>query len=162
TVAAVVDADFPAIPGGRLREARDLAALDPGDWAGALRSAAAPIPAGTTLDAYARTRAMAAVTAFPEDALRHRAPRIPSALPGNVDRFQELLRADKGAFDRNFDELDIGDVPDREVLRSAHTEVRELVNTHPGLGLRAVLTGEGPDAAATVAARIGWVSDVLA
>jgi hypothetical protein len=39
TVAAVIDADLPVIPGGRLREARDLAALDPADWVRALEPA---------------------------------------------------------------------------------------------------------------------------
>ena len=50
TVAAVVNADVPAVPGGRLREARDLAVLDPDDWVRALESAAAPVPDGTTVE----------------------------------------------------------------------------------------------------------------
>jgi hypothetical protein len=162
TVAAVVDADFPSLPGGRLLEARDLAALDPGDWARALESAGAPVPAGTTLADHARTRAIAATIAFPEDAFRHRAPRLPVGLAGQVRHFQTLLRTNKDALDRDFDSLELADNPDREALRAAHAEVRALVNTHPGLGLREVFTNGTPDAAKVAATRIGWVADVLA
>ncbi|MFF9120455.1 neuraminidase-like domain-containing protein [Streptomyces massasporeus] len=162
TVAAVVDAAFPTLPGGRLREARDLAALDPADWVRTLESVGAPVPAGTTLEAHARTCAVAATSAFPEDALRHRAPRLPAGLADYVKRFRTLLRTSKDALDRHFDELDVRRGRNREALRAAHAEVRALVNTHPGLGLREVVTKGGADAASVVATRIGWVADVLA
>ena len=161
TVAAVVDADVAAIPGGRLRAARDLAALDPADWVRALQSARAPIPEGSTLQAHSRSRAVAATSAFPEDALRHRAARVPDDLDNHVERFRTLLRANPGALDRDFDDLDVRG-RGREALRAAHTAVRTLVRTHPGLDLHDVVTQGGADAAAVVATRVGWVAGVLA
>jgi len=156
-VAAVVDADVAAVPGGRLREARDLAALDPADWARALTAAGAPVPEGTTLEAHARTRAVAATAAFPEDALRHRAARVPDGLDGLLERFRTLLRANPDALDREFDDLEVRG-RGREALRAAHTAVRTLVKTHPGLGLHEAVTKGAPDAAAVVATRVGWAS----
>jgi len=163
-VAAVVDAAFPALPGGRLGEARDLAALEPGDWARALEAAGAEVPAGTTLEEHARSRAIVATRAFPEDALRSRAQRISNRLVEQVERFDVLATSNEDALDRDFDALELGDVSEREreTLRAAHGEIRALVNTHPGLGLREVLANGGPEAATIISTRIGWVSDVLA
>jgi hypothetical protein len=160
-VAAIVDADVAAVPGGRLREARDLAALDPADWARTLQAAQVPVPEGTTLQAQARTFAIAATSAFPEDALRHRAGRVPDGLEGQVESFRTLLDANPDALDQDFDDLDVPG-GDREALRAAHTAVRTLVKTHPGLDLHDVVTNGGPQAATVVATRVRWVADVLA
>ena len=163
-IAAVVDANFPALPGGRLREARDLAALEPNDWARAFADAGVPAPPGTTLEAHARTRAIAATRAFPEDAFRHRATRVSERIGEHVERLGPLFRKNKDALDRDFDALELDGVPKRgrAALRDAHTEVRALVNRHPGLGLRDVLAIGGPEAVKIAETRIGWVSEVLA
>ena len=162
--AAVVDADFPTLPGGRLREARDLAALEPSDWARAFGAAGVTAPAGTTLEAHARTRAVAATRAFPEEAFRHRTGRVSERLGEYVERLAPLLRKNKDALDREFDALEPDSVPKRgrAALRDAHAEVRALVNSHPGLRLREVLAEGGPEAVKTAKTRIGWVSEVLA
>jgi hypothetical protein len=163
-IAAVVGAEFPTLPDGKLRQARDLAALDPGDWARALKSAGAPVPEGVSLEEHARTRAIEATRAFPDAAFRHRAPRVPEHIGEHVERFHALLHTNKDALDRDFDELDLDGVSDHERahLRTAHAEVRAMANAHPGLGLRDVLVEGGPEAAKIAATRIGWVSQVLA
>lgn len=162
--AALMRAEFPAVPGGRLREARDLAVLEPRDWAVAMEAAGAPVPAGTTREAHARTRAIAATRAFPEEAFRHRAARTPQGLAQQVERFQLLLGANKNALDRDFDDLDLSGVPARQraAVREAHEELRALANAHPSLGLREVFATGGREAAAIAATRTGWVADVLA
>lgn len=163
-IAAVVDAHFPALPGGRLREARDLAALEPKDLARAFADAGVPAPAGTTLEAHARTRAIAATRAFPEDAFRHHATRVPERIGEHVERLGPLFRKNKDALDRGFDALDLEGLPEhgRAALQDAHAEVRALVSRHPGLGLREVLTKGGREAVKIVETRIGWVWEVLA
>lgn len=163
-ITAVVDANFPALPGGRLREARDLAALEPNDWARAFADAGVPAPAGTTLEAHARTRAIAATRAFPEDAFRHRATRVSERIGEHFERLGPLFRRNMDALDRDFDALDPEGLPKhgRVALQDAHAEVRALVYRHPGLGLREVLMKGGPEAVKIAVTRIGWVSEVLA
>jgi len=165
-IATVVDMDFPTLPGGRLREARDLAALEPSDWLRALADAGVPAPVGTTPEAHARTRAIAATRAFPEEAFRHRAGRVSERLAerlaGHVERLGPLFRKNRDALDRGFDELDGVPKRGRRALRDAHVEVRALVNTHPGLELGELLTNTGPEAVKIAELRIGWVSEVFA
>ena len=163
-LAAVVGAEFPTLPGGRLREARDLAALEPSDWLRALAAAGVTAPAGTTLEAHARTRAIAATRAFPENAFRHRAGRVSDRLGEYVERLGPLLRKNKDALDSEFEAIEPDGIPKRgrAALRDAHAEVRALVNLHPGLGLREVLVKGGPEAVKIAETRIGWVSEVLA
>jgi hypothetical protein len=162
-VAAVTQVEFPDLPEGRLRESRDLAALEPSDWVRAVEASGAAVPDGTTLEAHARSRAVEATRAFPEDAFRTRAARISGDLEEQLDRFQALTETNEDVLDRDFDGLELGEVSEdeRETLRVAHMHVRSLVNSHPGLGLREAVEKEGRRATRTVATRLGWVAEVL-
>lgn len=159
-VAAIIDAHIDAVPDGGLQRAGDLAALDPADWVPVLDAANAPIPAGVSREIQARDLAIAATSAFPEEALRARAPRIPDNLAQQVSPMRALLDIDKTALDKEFDALDLGGRADADELRAAHTQVAALVRTHPGLGLKDVFT-DSADPAAIAVTRIGWVSTVL-
>ena len=153
-VAKVLKLDIPALPNG-LVAARDLTALDPGDWVRALQAAGAAIPEGTTIEAHARTRAIAATQAFPKDALRHRVGRVPDQLDQHAAQVRKLLARDPKALDRP-----VGELADAD--RVAVGTVRGLVNTHPGLGLRELFAGGGADAAKVATTRIGWLGSVVA
>ena len=162
-VATILGAEFPTVPAGKLQEPRDLAALDPADWARALKLADAPLPDGVPLEDHARSRAMEVAQIYPDAAFRTRAARVPPQLDALVAQLQPLLKLEKNALARDFDTLDLGAIPpqDREPLREAHAGVRALANAHPGLGLLDLFATGDRDAARVAASRVGWVSDVL-
>jgi len=73
-VAALLDTEFPSLR-GKPQRARDLAAIDPADWARALENTGAPLPPDTTRAAQGRSVAIEVATAYPEDSFRRQVAR---------------------------------------------------------------------------------------
>lgn len=157
--------EFPALPEGRLRQARELALLEPDDWQRALEAAAVEPPAGTTAPEHARALALQAAGAFPDAAFRRHAATAPTGLEDAARRMAKVLDRDPEALTTPFDDLDLEGIPeaDHDALRQAHGTLQDLVNDHPGLGLAEVLTGSPAGEAAKAATRrVGQLADVLA
>jgi len=162
-VETMLKTEFPSVTTGRLQHARDLATLDPDDWHRALEAAGAPVPEGMSRATHARSLALDAAGAYPEDAFRQRVGRVPGELDRNVERLRALVDSNKDVFSRELDERDLAKLPDRDRdgVHEAHRVVRGLANMHPGLRLHEVFSKPGGKAAKIAAERIGWVSGVL-
>jgi len=162
---AMLGAEFASLQGGKLQHARDLAALEPHEWQRALDEARVPAPAGGSTAEFARTLAIEAARAFPEHAFRQRAGRAPADLDKKLDTLQSILAAHPDALTREFGDIDLGRVPsaERAALETAHRDVRNLANLHPGLGLHEVIakSGRTAETAKVVTERLGWINTVL-
>jgi len=164
-VGTMLRTDFPAVPGKRLRQVRDLAVLEPDDWQRSLKAAGIDPPAGTTAADHARGLALQAAGAFPDAAFRSRAAALPAGLDDAARRMQPVFERNPDALTTAFDDLDLEGIPDRDraALRPAHTTLRNLAHDHPGLGLAGVFAASpGAEAAKTATRLVGRLADVLA
>ena len=164
-VATLLTTDHPDLKTGRLQHARDLAALDPMAWERAIEAAGVDTPEGISRDAFARNLAISAATNFPNAAFVQRATRVPPKVADDFSTLRPLLEKESGAIARDFDTLDLGEVKEaeRDRLRAAHANLRDVANLHPGLGLHEVFAkqSDAAEAAAAVSERLGWMSTVF-
>ncbi len=162
-VSAVLQSEFSSIRNGRLQKARDLVALDAGEWESVLEQAGSPVPPGATRAQQARAFVKDAAGAFPHAAFVQRTKRVPNAIEDKVRAIQPLLVSNENALTVDFDALDLSEVSEsqRGQVKDAHASLKRFANLHPGLGLDEVLTGNDTDPvsrAKVVSERVGWLS----
>ena len=164
-VSTMLNAEFPTVKTGKLQQARDLALLESEDWERVLKESGAPVPEGLVRAEYARSLAMEAVGAFPHAAFVQRATRVPTGIDGMLNKIQPLLEKNKGAILVDFETLDLAGVneTDREAFREAHTSLKRMANSHPGLGLHEVFSQQNSvgNSVELVNERMGWLRTVF-
>ena len=164
-VATVLGTEYPDLKAGKVQRASELASLEPRDWERAIEASGMSAPEGTSQAAFARNLALSAARNFPSTAFVQRATRVPPKVADHLGTLRPLLDKNPGAISRDFDALDLDgvDAVEREKLRTAHANLRELANLNPGLDLHEVFAKQRNDAeaAAAVRERLSWMSTVF-
>jgi hypothetical protein len=156
---------FASLGQGKVTGPRDLAALTADEWAGAIQRAQAAPPEGLDVATYAAQLAKTAADLFPTDAMVARSvPRDTRPLAPALERVTALLKQNRDAFGRPFEELDVRGISAQDLpqVRAAHEQLTRLSRLHPGLGLNDVLNGTAPpaDKLKAVGDRLGLLSKV--
>jgi hypothetical protein len=143
SLTALLQATPPQRPGAEPARARDLAALDAPAIARALDAAHVTPPTGLDISGYASQLEQRIAERFPTEALLQRVTTVPDTVAPALER---VVGAPAGDGSRV----------------AAEPPLRELVNVHPGLGLREIID-QATDANAALTAvgeRVGWVDRV--
>lgn len=164
-VFTMLGSEFASVTTGKLKQARDLALLEPEDWERVLEAAGSPAPEGIPTAEYARRLAMEAVAEFPHAAFVQRATHVPKGIPAELNTIQPLLEINANAMALDFDKFDLTAMneTDQSLLREAHADLQRFANLHPGLGLQKVFSNRN-DTGKTVELvreRVGWLSTVF-
>jgi len=131
------DASFDGIKGGKLRQVRDLIALEPEDWHSALEAGQVVLPEGMDMTGYARELTGRVARLFPTDFLLRRAGQVPDGLQEQLAKVKALFAKNPEAFSQPFEGLELEGLPASELaaIREIHTRLSRLANLHPGLEL---------------------------
>lgn len=140
---AVKKSDFPQLPQGKIHRLHDLTAFAKEDWHALLEQAETEPPPGFSREGYAALLAKKIENLYPSKTM------LAQVTVKATDGVAEGLETLRPLFERNeplFGREDFGNLiepdtdPDtQENLRQAHTRLKALVNTYPGLCIAEIL-----------------------
>jgi hypothetical protein len=163
-VTAIGSAKITSIDSGLVKTPADLALLELQDWESVLKAANVQPPANSTLEDYSKDLTRRAALAFPVEALLGRLTRARVGLDTKLALLQPLVGKDKNALSKSVSNIKLQSLPSDQqaAAASALTEIRQLVNEHPGLGLANLFTsGKAPaDLAKEATARLDALTKV--
>src|SRR5262249_27912163 len=148
-VNALRNATFAAIPGGKISQVKDVAALKAADWLTALQGAKIPPPSGIDQQTYAAQLSKRAADLFPTDAFVTRAlPKTTQNVAPALNQLKPLLDKNPVTFGLPFTSLKTDGLPPQNLvaMRAAHAQLQRLVNILPGMRLNDILNAKTPSA----------------